>query len=296
MRILIIGHSVKDIIHNGEKETVSPGGIYYSVLGCLACTGMVDKLQLLTAVDKQNEALFSDIYSQLNGNSIIMVDKIPVVHLRLFEDSERCEYYENITQKLSMEIISQFNDFDGILINMITGFDLTLKDLLKIRSEYKGLIYLDIHTLSRGLDQNNQRNFRVVPDASRWISSVDFLQVNEHELFTLYPGSNQSDIIKTALKTGLKYLILTKGAQGVRIFWLKNEELNSLFYPALKVDTRNTVGCGDIFGSVFFCNYIKTHDINNSLKVGNIATGCAAGYSNINEFIKLKNDTLSRFN
>lgn len=296
MKLLIIGHSVKDIIHSGDRGNVSPGGIYYSVLGALSCNDKENEIHLITSIDDMNRNLYANVYDAINSENVIIRDKIPVVHLKIFDNAERCEFYENITDKLSLEAIKDYNQFDGILINMITGFDITIDDLLDIRSNYKGLIYLDVHTLSRGIDENNQRIFRLVPDVEKWISSVDIIQVNEHELFTLSSERNELDIIKQMLMQGPKYLILTKGEKGVRVFWLNNGELCSLFYPAIKIETKNKVGCGDIFGSVFFYSYIKNNDLKSSLKKANTAAGCAAGYSDITEFHNLRNDTLSRLN
>jgi len=297
MRILIIGHSVKDIIHIGEEEKISPGGIYYSVLGCLSCIDPAeDKIDLITAMNNESEDLFSGTYKTVNSRLIMNTDRIPTVHLKIFDEAERCEFYENISQKLFLGSVDDLNSYDGILINMITGFDLDLEDVQRIRSEYKGPVFMDVHTLSRGIDGNNQRVFRVIPDSGKWISSADILQVNEHELHTLDNLSDELTIVKSALLSGLKYLILTMGNNGARIFWLSDGELNSLYYPAIKVKTNNKVGCGDIFGSVFFCTYIKTQDLKTSFKRAIIAAGCAAGYSNITEFHNLRNDTLARFN
>lgn len=294
MEVLIIGHSVRDYIHTGDQETSSPGGIYYSVLGALSCADENDELHLLTASDKETSALFSSVYDRVDHKYFDTADKIPVVHLRILDDAERCEYYENITKKLNIENVKDFSSFDGILINMITGFDISAEDLTYIRSRYSGLIYLDIHTLARGLDDNNARNFRLIPESEIWLSSVDILQVNEHELFTLFAGNSEIEVVSKALRCGLKYLILTKGHLGVRVFWLENGGVNSFYHPALKIETKNKVGCGDIFGSVFFSTYIKTGNLTASIKKAAIAGGCAAGYSTIHEFLNLKHDTLSR--
>ena len=296
MKVLVIGHSVVDYVHNNEKENVSPGGIFYSVSGLQSFLNADDELFLLSSIDKENEHLFSSLYNNINKTYVNYTDKIPRVHLRLFQNAERCEYYENITRNLSVTGIEKYNDFDGILINMITGFDITIKDLVDLRKSYKGLIYLDIHTLSRGLSENNERNFRLIPEVEKWISSVDILQVNENEIFTISPKKDIIEIARDSLKLGLSYFILTKGENGSRIFWLVNEELKSLFFPAIKTDVKNKIGCGDILGAVFFYSFIKNGNFASSLKLANIAAGCLTGYSDVKEIKKLKNDTFARLN
>ena len=77
---------------------------------------------------------------------------------------------------------------------MITGFDITLDQLKEIRKNFSGLIYIDVHTLSRGLDKYYQRNFRLIPDFSEWAKCIDIIQVNELELYTLFDSKSEKDI------------------------------------------------------------------------------------------------------
>jgi hypothetical protein len=294
MKILVIGHSVEDHIHFNDKEVINPGGIFYSVMGMTNFLDDNDEVFLITSLDRKNEHLFSKLYEGVNKENIQYTDKIPKVHLRHHGNEERCEQYENITDKLSLKMVGGYSQFDGILINMITGFDITSSDLAEIRSNYKGTIYLDIHTLSRGVGKNNHRYFRPIPDAGIWISSVDILQVNESELKTLADEKNEIEAARKVLSLGLKHLIVTKGESGVRIYWRNREEIESCFIPAIKVETKNKIGCGDIFGSVFFYFYLIENDFIKALKIANIAAGCSAAYSDIKEFKNLRNDTFTR--
>lgn len=296
MKLLLIGSSVKDHIRIGDEEKVSPGGIFYSVLGATNFTEPDDKISLLTAIDKENEKLFAENYNRIEKSLITYTGKIPVVHLRILEDKERCEYYENITQCLDIHSIPNLNSFDGIFVNMITGFDLTLEDIIYLRENYKGLIYLDIHTLSRGLTEKNERLFRPIPFAEKWVASADFIQVNENEILTLTNTTDEFEAAKQILELGTKFLLLTKGEFGARIFWFQKGELNSIFASSLKVNTKNKVGLGDIFGAVFFSSYIKHRNLNNALRLANTAAGTASEFSNIDDFKRLKDGTFARFN
>ena len=49
--------------------------------------------------------------------------------------------------------MKDLNKFDGIFINMITGFDINQKQIEDVRKKFKGLIYFDVHTLSRGVSE-----------------------------------------------------------------------------------------------------------------------------------------------
>jgi sugar/nucleoside kinase (ribokinase family) len=83
---------------------------------------------------------------------------------------------------------------------------------------------------------------------------------------------------------------------GARIYFLKDGELNSIFKPALRIDAKNKIGCGDIFGAVFFYGYLTNRNIVKSLELANTAAGLTAQYADINEIEKLKEDVLSRYN
>jgi len=158
MKILAIGHSVEDHIHQNNEEIIKPGGVYYSVLGLSKMMSVNDEIHLVTALQKSNEHLFSDIYGKINKKNISWVDKIPKVHLIIHDSVERTECYENVSKNLDVDY-NMLNNFDGILINMITGFDIDLEQLQKIRGHFNGLIYLDVHSLSRGFDESKTRVF-----------------------------------------------------------------------------------------------------------------------------------------
>ncbi len=280
----MIGHSVEDHIHQNNEEKIKPGGIYYSILGLSKIILPKDEIHLITALQKDNYSLFSDLYSKINTKDINWVDQIPKVHLFIHDLGERAECYESIPQNLAIDF-NILKNFDGININMVSGFDISLEQVREVRSHFNGLIYFDVHTFSRGLDSNNKRSFRPIENFSQWASSLDFIQANEIEVKTLFDFKDESETAKEVLNHGAKYFIVTKGSFGVRAYFKRDDEIESMFVSAEKIQTVNRVGCGDIFGSVFFYVFLKTQNINKSLKVANhIASQSAATDS----FSKLK--------
>jgi hypothetical protein len=295
MRILVIGHTVEDhVLLNGE-DIIKPGGIYYTALALKNFIDTKDSAFLNTYVQKENYNLFAGVYEDLGTDYLKFVDRIPKVYLTLHDFKERGETYESISQNLEVNT-KDLASFDGILLNMITGFDISLNQLKEIRNTYKGLIFLDVHTLSRGLDENLRRNFRPVPDIAGWISSVDILQANVNELKTLSNKEDEKDAAGEILRYGAKIFILTKGNLGARVYILNNNEIISIFKSSINSGNKNTLGCGDIFGAVFFYFYIKTRDLYRSLELANTAAGFAASYDNFNAFNGLKRDVFKRYN
>ena len=167
MKLLVIGNTVVDTIDfNGEIKT-KPGGIFYTVTALNNFKEKQDKISLATAVDKKHYLLFEEEYEKIDEKIFDNVESVPKVWLKVEKHSERHEKYENINQNISFNI-KDLNLYDGILINMITGFDITLQQLKEIRKNYKGTIYFDVHTFSRGLDKDFKRHFRVIPDFNEW--------------------------------------------------------------------------------------------------------------------------------
>jgi sugar/nucleoside kinase (ribokinase family) len=211
------------------------------------------------------------------------------------DEGEREECFGSINKNLTLSL-KEIDKFDGILINMVSGFDISLEQLINIRQNYNGPIYFDVHTFSRGVAEDMKRNFRTIPEFNRWAENLDIIQVNKNELKTISMKEKNEEIIEEVLNFGVKYLIVTLEGDGAKLFTLEKNNIISYSEPAIKIDVKNKIGCGDVFGSMFFYNYIKFKDVNKALKLANIAAGCTASYSELSEFRNLKNDVFSRYN
>lgn len=293
MKILAAGHTVIDHVTKNGVESIAPGGLFYTAIGLLNIKTDDDEIYLCTAIEKSSN-LFS-LYDSADKLYIQYTDKIPRVHLIIHEDEEREEIYKNISDELKLDV-KNLNKFDGILINMITGFDISIDQMETIRNNFNGEIYFDVHTLSRGLSSEMKREFRPVPDIDRWLDSIDILQANENELLTLSQEKNERKIAQNILSSKVNILIVTKAERGARIYYKKNGEIISEFVSAINIDLKNKIGCGDVFGSVFFYNYMKTKEIFNSLKLANAAAGLAASYENLDQFKYIGKDVFTRDN
>lgn len=295
MKLLVIGHSVEDHFNQDGKDVVKPGGIFYTMLALQKFKTEDDSVFLNTSVSKNNYKLFAGLYDNIPQDYFNYIEKIPAVYLFLHNFKERGETYESISKKLEIKT-NNLKHFDGILINMITGFDIDLEQLKEIRQNYKGKIFFDVHTFSRGLDENLKRKFRPIPDFYEWAAALDIIQVNENEIFTISKKETELEIARDILSKGVKSLIVTKGEKGARIYSMKMGEVFSIFKSAVKINAVNKIGCGDVFGAVFFYNYIKTGDVEISLEIANIAAGCSATYKEFENYDLLRQDVFTRYN
>lgn len=300
MRFLIIGHSVVDEIKYKDNVTVKPGGIFYSVVSLLSFLQYNDELFLCTTIDKKSKKLFALAYDKIRRDYIYDSELIPRVHLTINDNEERTEEYQNITGNLAVDI-SSLSNFDGILINMVTGFDLTLEQLQQIRDHFKGNIYFDVHTFSRGVDEKFKREFRRIEDFEKWAECINILQANEFELMTLsnLPAGTKDknvefEIVEELFSFGIEQVIVTKAEKGATLFYKDGDKINSLHKNAIQVKANNKVGCGDVFGAVYFYSYIRNRNIVNALEFANIAAGVSAEYADMNDYLTLNQDVQKR--
>ncbi len=294
MKILVIGHSVVDKIFTLKGMETKPGGIFYTVFALNAIRFENDELFLCTYTRPEFEKLFKHVYSQLNSEFIFENEDIPVVELKINNNCERNEHYKNIISELPVEKIP-FNEFDVVLINMITGFDITLDQLKFLRNNFKGLIYFDVHTFSRGLDENFHRDFRVIPDFEKWAECIDFLQANENEINFVFSSNNEKEIIERLISLGIKQVIVTRGEKGASVFYKEKTDLCEINERAIKTNVINKVGCGDVFGAVYFYNYIRNKSIEDSLKLAVIAAGISTTFKDFTDLSRLKDDISKGF-
>lgn len=287
--MLIIGHSVVDNIYYENERKTNPGGIYYSSIGFNALKQQDDKLVLLTSFSEVDYKYFQKLYSKFDLNYANKLPAIPHVNLYLDGSVERKEHYKNLIGPLTIPAGINFETFDGIFINMITGYDLQPEQFVELRKKYNGIIYLDIHTLSRGVGKDNHRFFRKIPDYEMYLQSVDIVQVNEHELKTITPFDEKEKILENVFELGVKFLLVTKGDEGAEIY---SNDGKYYSVEALKVNPVNKIGCGDVFGSVFFYSYLSGLKIEESLRKANYAAGIITTYKTEEEFLNLKNDII----
>lgn len=281
MKILLIGHSIVDHLDVNGEELTKPGGIYYSTLGMLSKSSCEDEIYLLTGMNDKYSHLFKSVYSKVNSSISLVLDEMPEVFLIIHPTQERDETYKNLSSSLDLELITNSNIFNGILINMITGFDISIDQLTDLRKKFNGMIYFDLHTLTRGVDDKMNRNFRPIPDVEKWLSNIDILQCNENELQTVFTGAKEK-VIEKIFEFRPRIVLVTKGEKGATAYSKSEYKINKFEVEAEEVTVKNKIGCGDIFGAVFFYSYLDSLNIENSLITANNAASIAVA----NDIIK----------
>jgi sugar/nucleoside kinase (ribokinase family) len=296
MKLLLIGHSAEDHIYHNNNYQLKPGGLYYTASAMLNIKSNNDEVWLITSIDKNSYSRFSSVYDKLNTSlSVVQHESVPAVRLDIYDDKERTEKYLRLGERLNIPY-DTLDSFDGIFINMISGFDISIDQLKEIRRRFKKTIYMDVHTLSRGVGKNLERPQTIIKDFDQWAGCLDIIQANQTEVFSLYDFDNEQEIAKRVLDAGTKYLVVTKESRGAAVYYKHDKDILSSSVPAKNIIVRNKVGCGDIFGAVFFYYFIKFGDVIKSLNIANEAAGLVSSYENFDDISKLRNDLFSRHN
>ncbi len=293
MNFLVIGHSVIDKIIDKGEISIKPGGIFYTVVSFLSQMNSEDKLYLCSSITRNNESLFRIAYDNVENDFLSYTRSIPTVELTLIESGERMEIYSSLNENLSLQAVN-YKRFDGVLINMISGYDISLDQLIQLRNDYNGLIYLDVHTLSRGINKNLDRVFRRIKDFDKWARCIDILQANESELLTLSDRKDEATIIEELLSYSIKQIIITRAGKGATVYILEKDSVKKYHKNALQINTKNRIGCGDVFGAAYFYNYIKNKNVILALEQANLFAGIATTYSEPKDYLKLKKDASER--
>jgi sugar/nucleoside kinase (ribokinase family) len=177
---------------------------------------------------------------------------------------------------------------------MISGYDISLDQLKQLRKYFNGFIYFDVHTLSRSVDRNLNRIFKRIADFNKWAECIDILQANESELLTMSDQKLEAEIVAELFSFGIKQIIITRAERGATVFLNENDSKNKFHNNALQVKVSNIVGCGDVFGAVYFYNYIKNKNVLLALEQANLFAGIATTYSEAKDFLNLKRDANER--
>lgn len=311
MNFLVIGEPCVDLIHKHDGEVISSyGGILYSVISLAVLAGNNDTVIPVMNLGSDEFDNISDIlkkYPNINPEGIYKVDH-PTRKVRLFYNmyysghSARMETSTAPTYTLEYEKIEKFiSNADSVLINMISGIDITLDTMIKIRNNFNGYIHIDIHNLVMRTNEDGTREHTNLKEWRKWCSNADTVQMNEFEVKTMSRiKKNEYEVVEEILinqENNVKGVIVTKGKIGVSGYMKKEKKFgNQTFFDLDKNDIsaienpkfKDSTGCGDVFAASFTLDYCKNRDLLKSLHYANRISSYNTSLEGIEELHKLK--------
>lgn len=286
MTITLIGHICKDVIHYPDGlQTQGFGGIFFSIATLANLMKHNDIIIPVFGIGKKDyDELIATLrlYPNVDISGIFTFDgNTNEVNLFYSNGSERIECSKYIAEPIPWKRIKAYLKTDMILINMVSGFDIEIETLDEIRMyvrEKKVPIYLDIHSLSLGVNEDGKRFRHPVPIWRRWLFMLHAVQMNEQEAsgLTLEQYDDNTLAIQT-LSLGTSALIITRGSRGYSIFLENSKEFKRIDEEGISINTVvDSTGCGDVFASAYCAYYLRSKDILASARFANKVAGWKA--------------------
>ena len=299
MKLAIVGHLAKDVHHlpgqNGTEEVhESLGGILYSLATAATLLGSDDRVTPVFGVgEKDHETVIQTLesFGNVETKGVFKV-KGPTNEVHYFPGAagSRVQCSKHLTPPIPFAKIKPHLDADGVLINMASGFDLTLETLDYIRMQVRDQgtpIHFDFHSLTLGIDQDQRRFRRSLTDWRRWCFMIHSIQMNEEEAAGLSAERyDEPTLINQLLPLMVNAFLITRGERGATLIRQEHKKAFRHEIPAVPVaDVLDTTGCGDVFGAAWFLETLRTKDME---KAATIATTLAARKATMRGFEGLR--------
>ncbi len=277
----VIGTFVSDLIEPyGGPPTRSLGGIYYTLtyLAAVFERGWVIRPLAIVGSDIFDQVCNRlAVYPQIDL-SLLQREERPNTQVRLTYVTEnvRQEVTTEPMRSLPWEAVQELRNCDVILVNFITGAELTPECFSRLSEEASGLIYEDYHSLAWARDPQGKRFLQKNRHWRQWLACADVTQMNEHEASSLLgrdlplPHAALEELAHQALQGRGKILLVTKAEKGAFVAEKTTSGLRTASMPAVAVErVVDPTGCGDAFAAGFLHCYLETGDAQRAVDFAN---------------------------
>jgi sugar/nucleoside kinase (ribokinase family) len=273
MKFLVLGHICVDIFDQnltpsapiGDGE-IRWGGIFFSLATLANLAEDATICPVFGVGEKEYAPLLERLrrYTNVDPSGIYrLAEPTNTVYLLYQDGEQRVECSRSIAPPIPLDRIEAFLPVDAVLVNMISGFDLTLDTLseLRVRTQTNGtLLHLDLHSLTLGIDEEFRRFRQPLETWRRWCYLADTVQMNEEEAKALpLEYLQEEDLVKQILSLGLHGCIITRGAHGATVWSQDHKRIMRTDLSPISVPQKiDSTGCGDVFAAAF-CYHFAAH-------------------------------------
>jgi sugar/nucleoside kinase (ribokinase family) len=259
MKIAVIGHIPHDryVLHNGSRYT-GFGGILY---GAAALARNIEPGEEIVLVSRVGERIAPEIRRLLQeyGSITPKIDTVPdygwVVEATYLDGEHRRERLLGAVPPWNAsELIDAVAECDAAVLNMVTGFELTLDEFEQFARGAPPFL-LDFHSLALGRDETGLRYPRPHTDPERWCRLATLVQMNRAELRSVLPEQMPMEGASVISRWGPKWAAVTDGRNGA---WVA-EKGEATHVPAVDPTSEpvDPTGCGDVFGATLLVEMLK---------------------------------------
>ncbi len=300
-KIAVVGTVNKDTIYvPGKAPTASYGGVLYTVLPMAELAGDRADISLISNIGGD---VWDTVSGFLSGCDSLNLDGVRVVdcknnHVLLNYDSDgvKEEKCLGMVPPIPFERLEPFLRFDAICFNFISGFELSLDTLRRVRESSSSTIFIDFHSLSLGITEDGKRFLRRPKRWKDWVRCADILQMNETEAGLLAGKCLTSDqdyfsFGSEVVSLGPSALAITLGEEGSLAICRGERGQSPLqrFPPSHREEPEDPTGCGDVFLAALTLSYLSFGDIRKASVFANAAAGANSLLRGIEGISNLRN-------
>lgn len=258
-RVGVIGSVNRDtIIHPDGAVAHALGGILYTALAAAYLGQAQLEVWLLCKIGADAAEEGMPLLTACANLRLEGVEIVPQAsfHSRICyrQDGSKQERLTGNIAPLSLAQIAPFlGQLDGLLVNFITGFELELETLKALRSQFPGILLMDVHSLTLGRKPSGERFWQRPTRWQEWLAQADVVQMNEAEAVLLSGMTEVSDGSLRSFARGLlggrtTAVALTLGDRGVLGACRGTREPQEFYFPAEHPEWAvDPTGCGDVF-------------------------------------------------
>ena len=299
MKFLVVGHFAIDVIHRpGGKEDEQYGGIYHAVATLSALSNGNDRILPVFGVHRGEHAGIVAALGQLSNvdpAGIFPTDE-PThrIHTSPGANGSVTVCAQDIMKPIPFESLRKYLSVDGILVNMVSGFDISLETLDNLRMEIRGdkiPLLFDYHNLTRGLTAKHERFRRPLENWRRWAFMVDIVQLNEEEIAGMTVEKlPEEQAVGHLLTLGVKGVAVTRGSNGATLFHSEHKHVHRSDIAGVPVSdpAPDVIGCGDVFGAAMLSRYVRTGDLVAAAEFANTVAAARAGGKGYDRIAELR--------
>jgi hypothetical protein len=276
MRIGIIGQPcIDEIVHDGRAVAeFALGGVLYSYAAMerlMRDSGTAsDSFVPLTWLSNPDVSILEPLLSKFTHSdrqagfwkTDELSNRVQLVYNAIGERTEHCPHILPAVAESQITPVL-LESLDGLFVNMISGFDVSIETLEAAlnKCRKRPYIHLDVHALVLGPLSNSEdggfggvREPRGVSEWNRWIGIADTVQMNDFEIRWFGDPEIQSEqeFLEAVRKLGSlypRYIIITRAAKGASMYDLHTGAEYHASPPPIAA--METTGSGDVFGSAF---------------------------------------------
>ncbi len=281
LKIAVIGTINRDTVYRRDGSVSHGyGGILYNLIPLAQlCDKFCSDVEIWP-VAKIGSDHSEEITQRLRRLPNNRLDAVKIVdspnnhcYLTYQDDCTKTEILRGWVGAVDRRQLCQIVDAHVILVNFVSGGDITTASLNWLRKHSTATIHLDFHSRTLGRRRDGSRFFRRPSDWRATIACADHLQMNEQEFVLLAgkpptPLNSRAFIARNSLGR-LRSLIVTLGEKGALLSIAAGKMLTHLRVEAPRLATvRDPTGCGDIFSAAF-----------TAARVGGLSESEAVGYA-----------------